>query len=142
MNSYFQTETERLDIIGAVSLSTGDGLEMSERFGYDASKKPQALTYRKRNTALTATIQSAFTPNECINNGLMLFEYISNIEYMCGQKADLFWNGKHKGSFIITSVDVSATVDTFSILSQISISISLTEGYIRREPLQTAVSTL
>lgn len=142
MNSYFQTETERLDIIGAVSLSTGDGLEMSERFGYDASKKPQALTYRKRNTALTATIQSAFTPNECINNGLMLFEYISNIEYMCGQKADLFWNGKHKGSFIITSVDVSATVDTFSVLSQISISISLTEGYIRREPLQTAVSTL
>ena len=142
MNSYFQTETERLDIIGAVSLSTGDGLEMSERFGYDASKKPQALTYRKRNTALTATIQSAFTPNECINNGLMLFEYISSIEYMCGQKVDLFWNGKHKGSFIITSVDVSATVDTFSILSQISISISLTEGYIRREPLQTAVSTL
>lgn len=142
MNSYFQTEAERFDIIGAVSLSTGDGLEMSERFGYDASRKPQALTYRKRNTALTATIQSAFTPNECINNGLMLFEYISSIEYMCGQKADLFWNGKHKGSFIITSVDVSATVDTFSILSQISISISLTEGYIRREPLQTAVSTL
>lgn len=142
MTCYIQTESNKIPLIGANSFSSGDGLELSQRFGYDASKKPQSLTYRKRNTALTATIQSGFTPKECIEYGFRMYDYMSEIEYLCGQKVDLYWNEKLKGSFIVTSVDVAANVDTFSVFNQISISIALTEGYVRREPLQTAVSTL
>ena len=131
-----------IPLIGANTLSTGDGLELSQRYGYDASKKPQSLTHRKRNTALTATLQTAFNPKLCNENGYTIFEYITELEGVCGKKVDLFWNGKEKGSLIVTSVDFSANTDTFSVFPEMAVSISLTEGYVSHPTPQTAVSTL
>ena len=143
MKSYFILEDlTTLPLIGANTLSTGDGLELSQRYGYDASKKPQSLVFRKRNTALTATIQIAFNPLLCNEENYTIFEYISALEDVCGKKVDLFWNGKQRGAFVIQSVDFSANVDTYSIFPEMAVSIALTEGYVRRETLQTAVSTL
>lgn len=131
-----------IPFIGANTLSTGDGLELSQRYGYDASKKPQSLVFRKRNTALTATIQIAFSPMLCQNEGYNVFEYISALENLCGQKIDLYWNKTQRGSFVIQSVDFSANVDVYSVFPEMAVSLSLTEGYVKRETLQTAVSTL
>lgn len=143
MKSYFILEDlTTFPLAGANTLSTGDGLELSQRYGYDASKKPQSLVFRKRNTALTATIQIAFNPLLCNENGYTILEYISELEDLCGKKVDVVWNGKERGSFIIQSVDFSANVDTYSIFPEMAVSIALTEGYVRRETLQTAVSTL
>lgn len=142
MNSYIVIDSAVIPLIGANTYSTGDGLELSQRYGYDASKRPQSLTHRKRNTALTATIQIGFTPKLCIDAGYQLFDYISSLEDVCGKKADIYWNGRFKGSFVISGVEFSASVDIYSIFPEMSVSLSMTEGFIKRETLQTAVSTL
>lgn len=131
-----------IPILGGNTYSTGDGLELSQRYGYDASKRPQSLTHRKRNTALTATIQAGFTPKLCIDAGYQLFDYISELEDVCGKKVDIYWNGRFKGAFVILGVEFSASVDIYSIFPEMSVSLSMTEGFIKRETLQTAVSTL
>lgn len=131
-----------LPLIGAVSYSTGDGLELSQRYGYDYSKKPQSLTHRKRNTALTLTAQTAFNPVLCAENGLEMMDYISDLEHLCGQKVDLFWNKKNIGSFVVQSVQFSGNVDCVHIISQMAVSLAMTEGYVKRENIETVVKTL
>mgnify|MGYP003301221604 CR=1 FL=1 len=140
MNNYFVLQDKSvLPLIGAVSYSTGDGLELSQRYGYDYSKKPQSLTHRKRNTALTATVQTSFNPVLCSENDVMMMDYISDLEHVCGQKVDFYWNKKAIGSFVIQSVQFSGATDAVQILSGMAVSFSMTEGYVRRENLETAV---
>lgn len=133
---------EILPIIGPVSFSTGDGLETSQRYGYDSSKKPQTLCYRRRNTALTATLQLAFTPTMCAERDVMMMDYIADLEQLCGNKSELYWNGVLQGSFVIQSVQFSGVCDNVQIFPQISVSIAMTEGYILRENRATEVKAL
>ena len=143
MNCYcVLSDKSILPLIGPVSYSTGDGLELSSRYGYDYSKKPQSLTHRKRNTALTLTAQIAFNPVLCIKNNVMMMDYISDLEHLCGQKIDLFWNKRNVGSFVVQSVQFSGSVDHISIISQMAVSLSMTEGFVRRENLTAIVKTL
>lgn len=143
MHSYFVLNDKSvLPLIGAVSFSSGDGLELSQRYGYDYSKKPQSLTHRKRNTALTVTIQTSFNPLLCAENNIMMMDYISDLEHICGQKVDFYWNTQNMGSFVIQSVQFSGATDAVQILSGMAVSLSMTEGYVRRENLETAVKAL
>jgi hypothetical protein len=132
-----------IPIIGAVSLSTGDGLELSQRFSYDYSKRPQSIVFRKRNTALTATIQQSFTNSMCIDNGFLhIFDYIDTIQSAVGELVGVYWQNKLISNFIIVSAQISASIDAQSIIPAASISLSLIEGFVRRETLYTAVKTL
>ena len=143
MHSYFVlSDKSVLPLIGTVSFSSGDGLELSQRYGYDYSKKPQSLTHRKRNTALTVTVQTSFNPVLCAENNIMMMDYISDLEHICGQKVDFYWNKQNVGSFVIQSVQFSGATDAVQILSGMAVSLSMTEGYVRRENLETAVKAL
>lgn len=143
MNCYcVLSDKSILPLIGAVSYSTGDGLELTSRYGYDYSKKPQSLTYRKRNTALTLTAQIAFNPVLCTENNVSMTDYIADLEHLCGQKVDLYWNKRKVGSFVVQSVQFSGSVDHIQLLSQMAVSLSMVEGFVRRENLTTIVKTL
>lgn len=142
MHNYFVYDKEIIPIIGAQSYSTGDGLELSTRYGYDYSKAPQTLTHRKRNTALTATVQAVVTPSLCAENDVFMMDYVSRIENLSGKKVDFYWNGENIGSFVIQSVQFSCSADAVNVFSQISVSLSMTEGYVRRETLSSDVRTL
>lgn len=140
MDNYFVLPNkEVMPLIGTISYSTGDGLDVSQRYGYDASHSSQGLTHRKRNTALTASIQLAFTPSLCIEHDKSMMDYIADLEHVCGQKVDFYWNREKRGSFVIQSVQFSGTIDCIQIFSQVTVSISMTEGFVRRETLNTAV---
>ena len=130
-----------IELLGVTTVSTGDGLEVTQRYGYDYSKKPQSLVYRRRNTALTATIQTAFNALMCADAGKDIYDYISDIEDITGQKVDIYINGKPFGSFVITSIQFSLSCDTISVIQSAAVSISLVEGYIARETLYTKVKT-
>ena len=145
IHNYFVIDTQKtiVPIYGAVSFSTGDGLDLSSRYGYDYSKKPQSLIYRKRNTALTATVQMAFTPSFIIEKDKKPFDYIADLEESCGKKVDFYWNGQPVGSFVIQSIQFALTTDVYAGFSQCSVSISMTEAYKKRGNLaEVAVSTL
>ena len=143
MQNYFVQNGVSIPIIGAVSLSTGDGLDLSQRFAYDYSKRPQSLVFRKRNTALTATIQQSFTNSMCVDNGFLhIFDYIDTIQDAVGELVGVYWQGKLASNFIIVSAQVSASIDAQSIIPAAAISLSLIEGFVRRETLYTAVKTL
>lgn len=143
MQNYIVQNGVVIPLIGAASLSTGDGLDLSQRFAYDYSKKPQSLVFRKRNTALTATVQLSFTNSMCIDNGFLhIFDYIDTIQNAVGELVSLFWTGRKVSDFIIVSSQISASVDAQSVIPASSISISLIEGFVRRETLNTAVRNL
>ena len=143
MQNYFVQNGVSIPIIGAVSLSTGDGLDLSQRFAYDYSKRPQSLVFRKRNTALTATIQQSFTNSMCVDNGFLhIFVYIDTIQDAVGELVGVYWQGILVSNFVVVSAQVSASIDAQSIISAAAISLSLIEGFVRRETLYTAVKTL
>lgn len=143
MQNYFVQNGVSIPIIGAVSLSTGDGLDLSQRFAYDYSKRPQSLVFRKRNTALTATIQQSFTNSMCVDNGFLhIFDYIDTIQDAVGELVGVYWQGILVSNFVVVSAQVSASIDAQSIISAAAISLSLIEGFVRRETLYTAVKTL
>lgn len=136
-------DSKILPLIGAVTYSTGDGLDVSSRYGYDYSNAPQSLVYRKRNTALTASVQLSFNNRMCVDAGLMnILEYIDDIQDSVGRLVKLYWNGRNTGSFILLSAQFSATVDHLQIFPDMAVSMSFTEGFVRYENLSTAVSTL
>lgn len=148
MNNYFvikkynggkEAEKEVIAIIGATTYSTGDGLELTSRYGYDASRLPQSLTKRKRNTALTATMNINFTPALCIQSGVEIPQYISTLEGLVGDRVTLYWQGRERGDFIIKSVQFSTAIDTYSIFSEVSVSINLQEGWVANPQPYTAV---
>ena len=127
-------------LFNVVNLSTGDGLDLSQRYSYDASKKPQTLVYRRRNTALTATLRLAFDINACVENNTRLFDYISQISDNIGRRGELIFNGNNLGDFVIENAQFSCDCDAFIPFSIVNVSMSLTEGYVRHEALNTMVS--
>lgn len=142
LNYFIRKDDEILPIIGGVTLSTGDGLELSQRYGYDYSKTPQSLTYRRRNTALTASLQLAFNNKQCLEAKYGMMDYISELEEVCGERVTLVWNGVTFGDFVITQVQFSSQVDPMVIYPQMSVSVALTEGWVRRSNIYTGVGTL
>lgn len=143
MQNYFiRKDDEILPIIGGVTLSTGDGLEVSQRYSYDYSKTPQSLTYRRRNTALTASLQLAFNNKQCLDAKYGMMDYISELEEVCGERVTLVWNGVTFGDFVITQIQFSSQVDPMAIYPQMAVSIALTEGWVRHNTIYTGVGTL
>lgn len=142
LNYFIRKDDEILPIIGGVTLSTGDGLEVSQRYGYDYSKTPQSLTYRRRNTALTASLQLAFNNKQCLDAKYGMMDYISELEEVCGERVTLVWNGVTFGDFVITQLQISSQVDPMVIFPQVSVSIALTEGWVRRSTIYSGVGTL
>lgn len=141
-NYLIKSDSTTLPLIGGVSLSTGDGLETKQRYGYDYSKKPQSLIFRKRNTALNATIQIVFNAPLCTDNNYGLMDYISELESVCGDRVSVYWNDENLGDFIVTQVQFSSQVDPLVIFPQMSVSLAFTEGYVKRETIYTNVGTL
>ena len=142
LNYFIRAKGEQLPLIGGITLSTGDGLEVSQRYGYDYSKTPQSLTYRRRNTALTASLQLAFNNKQCLDAKYGMMDYISELEEVCGERVTLVWNGVTFGDFVITQLQISSQVDPMVIFPQVSVSISLTEGWVRKSNIYTGVGTL
>lgn len=144
MRNYLVRESDNytLPLIGGITFSTGDGLETSQRYGYDYSKKPQSLVFRKRNTAFTASIQLSFNANQCLDYDKELMDYIAELEGICGEKCLLYWNEVNYGSFIITQAQFSAQCDPYSLFPQMNVSLALNEGYIKHETIYSKVSTL
>ena len=142
LNYFIRAKGEQLPLIGGITLSTGDGLEVSQRYSYDYSKKPQSLTYRRRNTALTASLQLAFTNSQCLDAEFGMMEYIAELEEVCGERVTLVWNGETFGDFIITQIQFSSQVDPMAIYPQMAVSIALTEEWVRRSTIYSGVGTL
>ena len=131
-----------IPIIGAVSLSTGDGLDTKTRYGYDYSKKPVSLVYRRRNTALTATVQAVFNNSLCLQNNVSIMDYLSTLEGMAGRKVRLIWNNQTISEFIVISVQFAGSVDCEDLFSQMQVSFSLTEGYVKQQTIHTKTEVL
>lgn len=143
MNCYISINGKVIPLVGPVSFSTGDGLDVSQRYGYDYSRAPQSLVHRKRTTALTATVNLSFTESMCADAGsVSIYDYIDDLQNAVGARVNLFWNGRNFGAFVVVSAQVSAIVDAVQPISAASVALALTEGYVRRETLQTEVRTL
>lgn len=140
MNKFVFDDKTELLLFEVISYSSGDGLDLSQRFAYDASKRPQSIVFRRKNTALTVSIRIAFDINLCAKNNTKLFDYISNLSDSIGRRVELIFNGKSKGRFIIENIQYSCDCDVFSPFSLVNASLSLTEGYVRHEALNTLVS--
>jgi len=143
MENYIVYNGVVIPVVGASSFSTGDGLDLSQRFAYDYSKNPQSLVFRKRNTALTASMQLSFTNQMCIDNGFLhIFDYIDKLQSVVGELVELWWNWRKISQFIVVSAQFSAVTDCQSIFPAMAVSLAFTEGFVKRETLYTAVSTL
>lgn len=129
-NGFIFSDGNELEFIGAGQLNFGDGLELSQRFAYDCSKRPQSITFRKRTTARTGTINLAFTHSDVPN----IFNAIADYEAVCGRVADLYWNNQNRGKFLVKSVQFSPSIDAVDIISAVQIGIEIQEGY---EPQKT-----
>lgn len=134
--------TITIPIIGGVSLTTGDGLETKQRYMYSYNKYPVSLTYRRRNTALTATVQLAITPMQCLEQNELFMEYIAKCEKLAGRRVTLIWNDEQISNFIVQQVQISAAVDCVDIFSQVNISFNLTEGFVKKPVRITSVMAL
>ena len=128
-----------LPIIGAVSLSTGDGLDTKQVYSYDYSQKPQGLVYRTRTTALTASLSMTFTEALCNRFGWSIYDYLDTLHGIAGKKVEVYWNQRKVEDFVVVGVSFSAATDTASLFSSVSVSLELTQGTIHREELVTDV---
>ena len=124
-----------IPLLGAVSYSMGSVVETSQRYGYDYSKAPQTLVYRKRNTAKTATVNLAFNPALCFEYELQPMDYVAQLEGLCGKKGVFVWEGEAVGSFVVQSISFSADADCYQIFGAMSVTLTLTEAYVRRRNL-------
>lgn len=136
-------QNKALPLVGPMSFSTGDGLDLTNRYGYDNSRRSQGLTHRKRTTALTASVQIAFNPYMCMDAGISsIFDYIDDIQNAVGELVDLYWQGRKMGSFVVVSAQFSASIDAAQVFPSMSVSMAFNEGFVRRETLQRAVGVL
>lgn len=129
----------RVEILGRdVTFSTGDSLEVKTTYTHDGTDRSQALTRRVRNTALGASLRwqtgHYYTTN--------LFDYIAEIEDLCGKQIVLTFNGREYPKFIVQNVGVTANCDAVDIFSDVSLSLDLVEGHIHKETPFVAVGTL
>ena len=136
--------TKRLDVTGRnITYSTGDSLEVRQTFATDSTKHSQALTRRVRNTALTATLRWEVDHTFFTNGGMSLFDYMADIESLCGAVIVLTFNGQEQPRFLVKNVGVSATVDAIDIYRNVSLSLELVEGHVEKKTVYyTAVGVL
>lgn len=135
--------TKRFEITGRnVTYSTGDSLEVRQTFATDSTKHSQALTRRVRNTALTATLRWETDHTFFTNGGMSLFDYVADVESLCGSIIVLTFNGQEQPKFLVKNVGVSATVDTVDIYRTVSLSLELVEGHTPKKTVYTAVGVL
>ncbi len=113
---------------GTLSMSIGSGMELDTRYGYDASKRPQSLTRRKRNAARTASLNITIVRTSVVD----LFSEIQKYEELAGATGDLFWADNNHGLWCIKDISYSLAIDTTDIISSIQISINLSEGYMEK----------
>ena len=132
----------RFMIVGEnVTLSTGDSLDISSTYSTDGSKHSQAITRRVRNTALGASLKWTVTHRDLLEENGDLFNYVAEAEGLCGRIVQLTFDGQVFPKFIVKSVGFSATVDTLDIYSQVSISVELNEGRVKKKTVFTEVNT-
>ena len=125
MKNGFVIKDQDFEILGAASISIGQGMELAQRFAYDASHNPQSIAYRKRRTARTSNL----TVN--INRSIVtnLFSEKDRYEKICGKTGDLWWNDEYIGLFLIKSVQFSIVTDPIDIISALQIGLELVEAY-------------
>ena len=117
---------QRFEFIGEMSMSVGSGMAIDTRYGNDASKQPQGLTRRKRNQARTATVNiTVYRAN--------IFDEVQKYEILCGVVGELTWAGQDMGLWCVRDVSFSFSVDAVDVASSVQVSMSLSEGYVRRE---------
>ena len=139
-NYFVLSDSSIFPLIGAISYSIGEGLETDQKYGYDYSKKPQSLVYRKKNVAKTLTLQMSFTPTFCLEYDKLPMDYVANLEAITGQRIEFYWNKQLVGAFVISQIQFSCTVDCYQLFDSMSVSISMTEGYYRNTQLVNEVS--
>lgn len=137
-----ESNISEIDIIGESTLSTGDSLDVSSRYTYDYSRRPVSIVHRRRNTALTATLQMAFNGVSCVSAGVDMMQHISALDQLCGRRIRLLWSGLPIYTFVVKSVQISGSIDCNDIFQAAQVSLSLTEGFVRRETIYTKVSVL
>lgn len=130
-NYFVLADSSIFPLIGAVSYSMGEGLETDQKYGYDYSKKPQSLVYRKKNTAKTLTLQLSFNPTLCLEYDKQPMDYVANLEAITGQRIEFYWNKQLVGAFVISQIQFSCTVDCYQLFDSMSVSISMTEGFVK-----------
>lgn len=132
----------RFMIVGEnVTLSTGDSLDISSTYSTDGSKHSQAITRRVRNTALGASLKWTVSHRDLLEENGDLFNYVAEAEGLCGRIVQLTFDGQVFPKFIVKSVGFSATVDALDIYSQVSISVELNEGRVKKKTVFTEVNT-
>lgn len=144
INNYFilDSDVSEFPLIGAISYSIGEGLETTQKYGHDYSKRPQSLVYRKKNTAKTVSIQLSFTPTYCMEFDKLPMDYVAQLEAITGQKVYFFWNRQQVGTFVVSQIQFSCTVDCYQLFDSMSVSLSLTEGYYKPKNLAETEKTL
>ena len=132
---------KRIPLYNAM-LSTGDSLELDQRFAHDATDTSQAITNRRRNTALAGTIRVSANASELAEDGISIFDYIRNVQDLVGRLFRLTWYGREYPEFLSKSVQVSPVIDSSSTFSRVEMSISFVEGYTVKRTAQTIVRAL
>lgn len=127
-NKFIFTDAE-FEIVGAQSVSIGQGIETTQKKSYDFSKNPQSITYRKKTTAKTGSISAAVNRSA----GPNIFEWIPKFEALAGKIGRLVWDGADLGNFCVKSVQFSFALDAVDVISSISIGMEIQEGYVKDE---------
>ncbi len=125
MKNGFVFTDESFEFTGAGQMSIGDGLDLTQRFAYDYSKRAQSIAFRRRNTAKTGSVQISFTHTQVAN----IFDEIAKYEAIAGMVGEFYWNGRNYGKYLIKSVQFSLAVDGIDIISAAQIGLEIQEGY-------------
>lgn len=129
----------RFDFIGkSLTFSTGDSLEVKQGYSHDGTNQSQSITRRVRNTALGGSLRWVCSHEDCMSEGVFIMDYIAQAEELCGKEAVLTFNGVEYPKFIVRTVGVSANVDAVNIYSDVSLSLEVTEGRVRKQEQFTA----
>lgn len=140
-DTHIMANGKRITLYNAM-LSTGDSLELDQRFAHDATDTSQAITHRRRNTALEGTIRVSANASELAEDGISIFDYIRNVQDLVGRLFRLTWYGREYTEFLAKSVQVSPVIDAASMFSRVEMSISFVEGYTVKKTAQTIVRAL
>ena len=140
-DTHITVNGKRIPLYNAV-LSTGDSLEVDQKFAHDATKTSQAITRRRRNTALAGTIRVAASALELADDGISIFEYIRSVQETVGNLFHLTWYGREYPELLSKSVQVSPAIDAASTFSRVEMSLSFVEGYSVKKTSQTIVRAL
>ena len=134
-------KNERIRLYTA-SLSTGDALEVDQRYSHDYTKTSQTIIRRRRNTALGGTIRLGATTAELAENNVSIADYIRKFQSLVGKLFTLVWYDREIPKLLCKSVQISPDVDCIETFSGVQISITFVEGFTVRRSAQTLVKAL